>query len=52
MAIVLKVSYFLGAMCIGFGIGLVHLDDGKRLSIGVGLITMGLCLIGIGAGVI
>lgn len=52
MEITLKVCYFLGAMCVGFGIGLVHTKDGKRLPLGVGLITMGLCLIGISIGAI
>ena len=51
MEIVLKISFFVGAMLIGFGTGLMHIDKNK-VHIGVGILIFGICLIGISAGII
>ena len=54
MEVTLKITYFVGAILIGLGIGFVHIGDGKtwHRSVGTGMITMGIILLGIGAGVL
>ena len=48
MEIILSILFILGAMCIGLGAFLIHI--GK--SVGAGLVTFGIIMVGISSGIV